>query len=124
MANTIDTPTLVGPESIPLVRTAPWAVNCLTTDTTPAVEIKAAVTGSSLYLTHVTMSGATVDVAVTLFDGTDEILGPITLQADGGGNFSKDWKDPLKLSKSTALKVTGTNNVAFTVYVEGFTGTP
>jgi len=118
----ITTPTLIGVGTMPIERYAHWAVNNDEDDATPAVELKAAPgAGKALYLTHVTISGQTVDVAVTLLDGAAVIFGPIQMQADGGGLFTKDWNNPLKLTDNTALNVLATNSVAFTVYVEGFT---
>ncbi len=120
----ITTPTLCGPGQLPLVRSAPWAVNNDEDDADAAVELKAAPgAGKALYLTHVTISGQLLDVAVTLKDATTVILGPIQMQADGGSIYTKDFPNPLKLTDNAALNVFATNGVAFTVYVEGFTGT-
>jgi hypothetical protein len=120
----ITTPTICGPEQIPIARSAPWALNNDEDDATPAVTLKAAPgSGYALYITHVTISGQTVDVAVTLQDEDATVLfGPIQMQADGGGIFTKDWKYPLKLTDNKSLDVLATNGVAFTIYVEGFTG--
>ncbi len=121
----MDTPTIAGPGNLPLARTGPWAVNDdQTADATGSIELKATPgLGYSLYLEHVTMSGRTVDVAITLQDSADVVVfGPIQMQADGGANFSKDWKHPLKLPTNTALEVKASANQDFLVYVEGFTG--
>jgi len=121
----MDTPTICGPGMLPLTRTGPWAVNDdQTADATGGIELKEAPgVGYSLYLTHVTMSGRTADVAVTLQDSVPVVVfGPIQMQADGGANFSKDWKHPLKLPTNTALEVKASANQDFLVYVEGFTG--
>ena len=116
----ITTPTLVA--HLPRKHSGPWAVNNDEDDATPAVELKAAPgAGKALYLTSVSFSGQTVDVAITLLDGSTVIFGPIQMQADGGSLFTKDWKHPLKLTANTALNVLATNGVAFTVYVEGWT---
>ena len=44
------------------------------------------------------------------------------MQADGGGLFTKDWKDPLKLTDNKALFVFASAASAFTVYGEYFIG--
>lgn len=120
----ITRPTLAGPGLMPVSRSGPWAVNDDETDAVPPVPLKDAPgTGKALYLTHVTMSGRTNDVAITLQDEDDNVLfGPIQMQADGGGVFTKDWKHPLKLIDDKALEVVATDGEAFTIYVEGFTG--
>ncbi len=121
----ITEPTICGDGKIPLTRTGPWAVNDdQTAIATTAVEIKATPgAGYSLYITHVTISGRTVDVAVTLQDEDDTVLfGPIQMQADGGGNFTKDFNYPLKLTSNKALEVVASADQDFLVYVEGFTG--
>ncbi len=77
----------------------------------------------AIYLTHVTMSGRTTDVAISLRDGDGTVLfGPIQMQADGGGNFSKDWEHPLKVTDNKSLTVFATNSQAFTIYGEYFIG--
>jgi hypothetical protein len=116
------TPTLV--YELPTERSGPWCVNNDEDDAVPAVTLKAAPgSGYALYLTHVTLSGQLLDVAITLQDeDATVVFGPIQMQADGGGVFTKDWKYPLKLVANKSLDVTATDGVAFTVYVEGFTG--
>ncbi len=123
MAITI--PTIIGPGLMPIVRLAPWAINNDEDDANgAAVSIKTAPgTGYSLYLEHLTLSGRTADIAITLRDGaTDVLFGPIQMQADGSGTFTKDWPNPIKLTTNTALYVYASVASAFTVYVEGFTG--
>ena len=69
------------------------------------------------------MSGRTTDVAINLQDeDTIVLFGPIQMQADGGGNFTKDWKHPLKLTDNKALYVFATADQAFTLYGEYFIG--
>jgi len=120
----ITTPTICGSGSMPRIQTGPWAVNNDEDDATPSVALKAAPgAGHALYVTHVTMSGQTVDVAITLVDEDGTVLfGPIQMQADGGGVFSKDFEYPLRLVENKALHALATNGVAFTIWVEGFTG--
>lgn len=120
----ITTPTLIGDGMMPVSRTGPLSFNNDEDDADVAVEcIAAPGAGKAIYLTHVTMSGRTADVAITLQDeDATVVFGPIQMQADGGGNFSKDWKHPLKLTDNKALDVFGTNGVAFTLYGEYFIG--
>jgi len=120
----ITTPTLIGDGMMPVARTGPLSFNNDEDDADVAVEcIAAPGAGKAIYLTHVTMSGRTADVAITLQDeDATVVFGPIQMQADGGGNFSKDWKHPLKLTDNKALDVFGTNGVAFTLYGEYFIG--
>jgi len=120
----ITTPIIIDETGQNIVNGGYWSVNNDEDDGTPAVALKAATgAGTALYLTHVTMSGQLTDVAVTLEDEDGTVLfGPITLQADGDGLFTKDWKYPLKITDNKGLSVSATNGVAFTVYVEGFTG--
>lgn len=120
----ITTPTLCGDGGLPINRSAPWAVNNDEDDGTPAVDIKAAPgAGYALYVTNIVLSGRLLDVAVTLQDGDGTVLfGPIQMQADGGALFTKDFLTPLKVTDNKALSVLATNGVAFTIYVEGFTG--
>ena len=116
-----------------------WAANFHTADLTAAgvtQELRATPgAGKALYLTHVTMSivdsatwGYLIDNYVTLKDGDGTVLfGPIQLQQQGGGLFSKEWKVPLKLTDSKSLtckvgRAAGSYNTAALVYVEGFTG--
>ena len=114
----VTTPTLVA--ELPYPRSGPFAFNNEEDDGTPAVECVAAPgAGKAIYLTHVTISGTTTDVAVTLQDEDDTVLfGPIQCQADGGSILTKDWKYPLKLTDNKALEVLGTNGVAFCLYGE------
>lgn len=122
----ITTPTLIGQESMPIARSAPWAVNNDEDDGTPAVELKATPgAGYALYITHITISGRLTDVAVNLQDGDGTVLfGPVQMEADGSALYTKDFKYPMKLTDNKALDVLATNGVAFTIYVEGFTGRP
>jgi len=117
----VTTPTLVN--ELPIARSGPFTFNDDDTDATPARELVAAPgAGKAIYLTSVTMSGRTVDVALTLLDAAAVIFGPIQMQADGGANFTKDWKYPLKLTDNQALNVLGTDTVDFTIYGEYFIG--
>lgn len=120
----ITTPTLAGPGLYPIVVGPMLSFNNDEDDATPAVELVAAPgAGKAIYLTSATFSDRTTDVAVTLQDGDGTVLfGPIQLQADGSGLFTKDWKYPLKLTDNKALNVLATNGVAFTVYGEYFIG--
>lgn len=117
-------PVLVGPGLMPKAMAGPFSFNDDNTDATPATTlVNAPGVGKAIYLTHVTMSGRTVDVAITVQDEDDTVLfGPIQMQADGGSNFTKDWKHPLKLTDNKALEVLATEGVDFTIYGEYFIG--
>ncbi len=137
----ITTPTLAGSGLYPIEKHgAPWAVNFHSADITAAgvsQELKAVPgAGKALYVTHVTMGivdnaaqGYLIDNKITLKDGDGAVLiGPIQMQQQGGGVFSKDWpKDaPLKLTDNKALngavaRTAGSYNTAALIYVEGFT---
>ena len=120
----ITTPVLIGDGQMPEARSGPLSFNNDEDDADVAVAIVAAPgAGKAIYVTHVTMSGRTTDVAVSLRDGDGTVLfGPIQMQADGGGNFSKDWKHPLKVTDNKSLTVFATNSQAFTIYGEYFIG--
>ena len=136
----ITTPTLAGEGSHPIaVNRNRWAANFHSADLTAAgvsQELQATPgAGKALYLTHVTMGivdsaakGYLIDNTITLKDGDGTILlGPIQMQQQGGGLFSKEWDVPLKLVDSKALnckvlRSAGSYNTAAFVYVEGFTG--
>ena len=120
----ITTPVLAGPGLMPKSISGPYSFNNDEDDADVAVELVATPgAGKAIYLTHVTMSGRTNDVAITLQDEDATVLfGPIQMQADGGGLFTKDWKHPLKLIDNKALDVFGTNSQAFTIYGEYFIG--
>jgi len=119
----ITTPTLTGPGSMPITRTGPRSFNNDEDDATPAVECVAAPgAGKAIYLTHVTISGGTTDVAVTLLDSAAVLFGPITCQADGGSILTKDFEFPMKLTDNQALNVSATDGVAFCIYGEYFIG--
>jgi len=130
-----DTPKVVN--EITHVRTGPWAVNYHSGDFKNLnYELKAAPTGSNTatYLTHVTMGlvgdsmwGYLIDTKLTLIDGIgDEVFGPIQLQAQGTGLFSKDFRYPLKITDNKALDLSGVNDkggyyTSCFVFIEGFT---
>lgn len=79
--------------------------------------------GKAIYLTHITLSGRLADIAITLRDEDDTVLyGPLQMQADGSGLFTKDWKHPLKLIDNKALEVYASAASAFTLYGEYFIG--
>ena len=136
----IATPTLAGRGTHPIaVDRNRFAVNFHSADLTAAgvlQELKATPgAGKALYLTHVTMGivdsaaqGYLIDNKITLKDGDGTILfGPIQMQQQGGGLFSKEWDVPLKLVDNKALnckvlRAAGSYNTAALVYVEGFTG--
>ncbi len=124
MANLLSTPTICGPGKMPIAITEYWAVNNDEDDATPAVELKGAPgAGFSLYLTDFTISWQAQNPHITLKDSDGTVLfGPFTLQATGSSDFTKHWKYPLKLGDNLALEVLATDSLAFTVYVEGFTG--
>ncbi len=135
---TIATPTLTGDGNHPIEVNAPFAVNFKSDAFVAgslAAELKAAPTrdGSAIYLTHVTMSivknvNRVQDTALTLVGGDGAALfGPIQLQENGKGIFSKDFRHPLKVSDKKALDLSGAGpgggyQTAAFVYVEGFIG--
>ncbi len=131
----ITTPFLTGKEVIE--KEAPFAVNSADNvfiGGSLAVELKAAPTrdNSAIYLTHVTMStvkntNRIQDAALTLIGGDAAVLfGPIQLQSNGSGIFSKDFEAPLKVADKKALDLSGAGpggyQAAVFVYVEGFIG--
>lgn len=120
----ITTPTLAGPGLYPINVGPMLSFNNDEDDGTPAVECVAAPgAGKAIYITSLTFSDRTTDVAITIQDEDDVVLfGPIQLQADGSGLFTKDFAHPLKLTDNKALEVLGTNGVAFTLYGEYFIG--
>lgn len=123
----ITRPILAGPGLMPVSRSGPLCFNNDEDDANAAaVEcVGTPGAGKALYLTHITISGRTVDVAITLRDSDDTVLyGPIQMQADGGGNFTKDWEHPLKLTDNKALEVYANAAQAFTLYGEYFIGEP
>jgi len=133
-----NTPKIV--ETITHVRTGPWAVNYVSDAFLNLnVELKAAPTrtNSATYLTHITIGiiktdgpnpGAyLIDTKFTLHDGVGaEVFGPVQLQAQGNGVFSKDFKYPLKITDNRALDLSGAVEGGYYsscfVYIEGFTG--
>lgn len=135
----ITNPTRAGPGTFPVERTAPWAVNNHTADfysTGLTGEMKAAPgTRKATYLEHLTLSlnkdsvnGWLEPAHVSLVDGAGiTVFGPIQLQIIGGGNFTKDWDPPLKITDNKALNflAVGAGNVNYKssalIYVEGFT---
>ncbi len=120
----ITNPTLIGDGQMPVSMTGPLSFNNDEDDADIAVQLVATPgAGKAIYLTSVTMSGRTTDVAITLQDEDATVLfGPVQMQGDGGSNFTKDWPNPLKLIDDKALYVFATNIQAFTVYGEYFIG--
>ena len=133
---TITRPALTGKNVIE--KEAPFAVNYISGNFiggSLAAELKAAPTrdNSAIYITHVTMSIAkgtsTIeDAALTLLGGDGVTLfGPIQLQSNGNGLFSKDFENPIKVADKKALDVSGTGpggayQAAAFVFIEGFIG--
>ncbi len=122
----ITTPTLAGPGVYPINVGPMLSFNNDENDANAAAQqcIATPGAGKALYLKSITISGRTVDVAISLWDAvTGTVLfGPIQMQADGGGNFTKNWKDPLKLADNKALFVQADAAEAFTIYGEYFIG--
>jgi hypothetical protein len=119
----ITTPTIVN--EVPFARSGPFSFNNDEDDANAAAVacVAAPGAGKAIYLTHVTISGRLADIAITLRNGdTTVMFGPIQMQADGGGNYKKDWKYPLKLTDNTALYVYASAASAFTLYGEYFIG--
>ncbi len=123
----ITTPTLIGDGQMPVSRTGPLSFNNDEDDANgAAVELVATPgAGKAIFLTSVTISGRTADIAITLQDEDATVLfGPVQMQADGGGNFTKNWPNPLKLIDNKALDVFASAASAFTIYGEYFIGQP
>ena len=117
-------PVLAGAGLYPIAVGPMLSFNDDNTDATPATELVGAPgVGKAIYLKSVTYSSRTTDVAVTLQDEDDTVLfGPIKLQSDGSGLFTKNWEHPLKLTDNKALEVLATEGVDFTIYGEYFIG--
>ncbi len=121
----ITTPKLIGDGQMPVSVTGPLSFNNDEDDASTAQQcIATPGAGKALYLTSVTYSGITADIAITLRDAVagTVLFGPIQMQADGGGLFTKDWKNPLKLTDNKALFVFASAASAFTIYGEYFIG--
>ena len=92
------------------------------------IELKAAVTGKSIYVTRLLVSTLDVlgDTYASLYDGIAlvTVFGPVALQIDGSGTFEKQWKYPLKLSIGSPLsaysKTSGGDGKNTGFYVEGY----
>lgn len=109
--------TALNTQKAPLARLY-WAVNATETDAASNSEVKAAVTGKSLYVTKLVINCA-VAQTVVLNDATTALLGPYTFLAAGGTAVNIDFTRPIKLTVSQALNVTAGG--AYALYVEGFT---
>lgn len=94
-----------------------WAVNATETDAASNSEVKAAVSGKSLYITKLVINCA-VAQTVVLNDASTALLGPYTFLAAGGTAVNIDFTKPIKLTISQALNVTAGG--AYALYVEGF----
>ena len=122
----ITTPTLIGAGQMPVARTGPLSFNNDEDDASGTAQQCVATPGAgkAIYLTSVTYSGITADIAITLRDAVagTVLFVPIQMQADGGGLFTKDWSNPLKLTDNKALFVYASAASAFTIYGEYFIG--
>ncbi len=122
----LTTPVLAGPGLMPKAGMSPLSFNNDEDDANGTAQQCVATPGAgkALYLTHITISGRTADIAITLRDAVagTVLFGPIQMQADGSGVFSKDWKHPLKLTDNKALFVYASAASAFTIYGEYFIG--
>lgn len=122
---TITRPVLAGPGLYPINKGPMLAFNNVEDDASTAVDCVAAPgAGKAIYVTSITISGRTADLAITLEDGDGaDLFGPIQMQ-DGGTPFTKDWpKDaPLKVTDDKALSVYASAASAFTIYGEYFIG--
>lgn len=122
----ITNPVLAGPGRYPIARGPLLAFNNDEDDANGAAVdcVDAPGTGKAVYVTSITISGRTADIAITLEDGDGaDLFGPIQMQ-DGGSPFTKDWpKDsPLKVTDNKALSVYASAASAFTIYGEYFIG--
>jgi len=95
-----------------------WAVNATETDAATNSEVKAAVSGKSLYITKLVINCA-VAQTVVLNDATVALLGPYTFLSAGGTAVNIDFTKPIKLTVGHALNVTAGG--AYALYIEGFT---
>lgn len=122
----ITTPVLAGDGLMPIAQMGPYSFNNIEDDANSTAQqcVGTPGTGKALYLTSITISGITADIAITLRDAAagTVLFGPIQMQADGGGVFTKDWKNPLKLTDNKALFVYASAASAFTIYGEYFIG--
>ena len=118
----VTTPTIVN--EVPFARSGPYSFNNDEDDANGAAIECVGVPGAgkALYLTHISISGRTADIAITLRDAVagTVLFGPIQCQADGSSVYTKDWKYPLKLSDNKALFVYASAASAFTIYGEYF----
>ncbi len=100
----------------PLARTF-FAINATESDAATNSEVKAAVSGKSLYITKLVINCA-VAQTVVLNNATTALLGPYTFLAAGGTSVTIDPTRPIKLTVGQALNVTAGG--AYALYVEGF----
>ena len=94
-----------------------FALNATESDAASNSEVKAAVTGKSIYITKLVINCA-VAQTVVINDSATALLGPYTFLAAGGTIVSIDPTRPIKLTVSQALNVTAGG--AYSLYVEGF----
>jgi len=137
----ITTPVIVDNGLTPIAKSEPWAINYHSADfggggANLNTEMKAAPgTDKATYITHVTMglvgdsvNDYLIDCKLSLVDGAGtNTFGPIQLQAQGNGLFSKDFDLPWKITDNKALDLSGVGAAgsyatACFVYIEGFTG--
>jgi len=139
MAEDTSTPKMAGDGSMPIERSAPWAVNFRSADFIGGslnVELKAAPTrdNSAHYITHITMGTVAsaeytiiCDCNLTIVDGGgSNAFGPVQFCNDGQTTFSKDFSNPLKITDGRAIDLTGVASSGYQpscfVFIEGFTG--
>jgi hypothetical protein len=99
-----------------------WTVTGVDSDASTAIDIKAAVTGKSHYITGVILTSDDDDVYPQLQDGDGTLLfGPFCSNANGVLQIAWKFDKPIKVTaaKSIALKAAAGGNVS--VYIEGFT---
>jgi len=122
----ITRPTLAGPGLLPINKGPMLSFNNDEDDANAAAVdcVAAPGAGKAIYVTSITISGRTADIAITLEDGDGtDLFGPIQMQ-DGGSPFTKDWPKnaPLKVTDNKALSVYASAASAFTIYGEYFIG--
>lgn len=78
--------------------------------------------GLSLYVTDIVFSiGAATASSIFLEESTTKVLGPYYLEAVAGRSLHIRFATPKKITANTALLVTNTGSISFSVDITGFT---
>ena len=77
--------------------------------------------GLSIYITDIVFSiGAATASSIFFEESTTKVLGPYYLEAVAGRGMSVHFQTPKKITANTALLVTNTGSISFSVDVTGF----